>query len=210
MLAEKNVTYLQREAVVERCAETMIRTDFGDFCFAGFVDGEGREHLAVIKGDIRGSAVLCRLHSECMTGEVFHSRHCECGPQLNLALKRIQAAGRGVVVYLRQEGRGIGLINKLRAYKLQREGRDTLEANLELGFEGDLRRYDVAAAMLRDLGVQSVVLMSNNPDKQQQLEDDGIEVVKRVPHVVGINEDNRDYMRTKGERMGHLLSLALD
>ncbi|MBW2732224.1 MAG: GTP cyclohydrolase II [Deltaproteobacteria bacterium] len=210
MLASKRVPYLKPLPTVERQAETNIRTELGTFRFYGFVDQEGREHMAVVKGDVRGADVLCRLHSECMTSEVFHSRRCECGPQLDLALKRIERAGRGVVVYLRQEGRGIGLINKLKAYALQNEGVDTLDANLALGFPGDLRRYDVAADMLRDLGVESVVLMSNNPDKQEQLKKFGIPVARRVPHVTGVNEDNREYMRTKSSRMGHIYPLALD
>lgn len=210
MLASKKVPYLEPLPTVERQAETTIRTELGTFRFYGFVDGDGREHMAVVKGDVEGHDVLCRVHSECMTGEVFHSRRCECGPQLDLALKRIERAGRGVVIYLRQEGRGIGLINKLRAYALQSEGADTLDANLALGFPGDMRRYDVAADMLRDLGVESVVLMSNNPDKEKQLAKAGIPVTRRVPHVAGLNEDNRDYMRTKGLRMGHIYPLALD
>jgi 3,4-dihydroxy 2-butanone 4-phosphate synthase/GTP cyclohydrolase II len=150
--------------------------------------------------------VLCRVHSECLTGEVFHSRRCECGPQLDLALQRIEEKGQGVVIYLRQEGRGIGLLNKIRAYALQDEGADTLDANLALGFEGDLRSYDVAAEMLRDLGVSSVVLMSNNLDKVRQLEQAGIDVQRRLPHVAGVHEDNRAYLHTKQSRMGHVFA----
>jgi GTP cyclohydrolase II len=194
---------------IEREGEAQIRTDKGLFRFVGFRDAEGLEHLAVIKGDIRGSDVLCRVHSECLTGEVFHSRRCECGPQLDLALERIEAEGRGVVVYLRQEGRGIGLLNKIRAYALQDSGKDTLDANLALGFAGDLRQYDVAARMLAELGVQSVSLMSNNPDKVRQLEEAGIKVVRRLAHVVGIHEENRAYMETKEARMGHLIGDAI-
>lgn len=205
MLAENSIAFIRPNTIAKLRAETEIRTEQGTFRFVGFEDRQGREHLAVVKGDIRGDEVLCRVHSECLTGEVFHSRRCECGPQLDLALQRLEESGRGVVIYLRQEGRGIGLINKLRAYALQSAGADTLDANLALGFAGDLRRYDVAAEMLQQLGVSSVVLMSNNPDKQAQLEDAGIKVMHRVPHVTGVHDDNREYMKTKGARMGHLL-----
>lgn len=205
MLAENSIAFIRPNTIAKLRAETEIRTEQGTFRFVGFEDRQGREHLAVVKGDIRGDEVLCRVHSECLTGEVFHSRRCECGPQLDLALQRLEESGRGVVIYLRQEGRGIGLINKLRAYELQSAGADTLDANLALGFAGDLRRYDVAAEMLQQLGVLSVVLMSNNPDKQAQLEDAGIKVTRRVPHVTGVHDDNREYMKTKGARMGHLL-----
>lgn len=209
MLAESSLAFLRPKSIVQLKAETDIRTEHGAFRFYGFEDLQGKEHLAVVKGDVRGANVLCRVHSECMTGEVFGSRRCECGPQLDLALKRIEAAGRGVLIYLRQEGRGIGLINKLKAYALQSEGADTLDANLALGFGGDLRTYDVAAEMLRQLGTESVTLMSNNPDKQQQLEDAGIVVERRVPHICGVHDDNRGYMRTKTQRMGHVLPLEL-
>lgn len=189
-----------------REGEAQIQTTFGTFRFLGYRDAHGLEHLAVVKGDVQGTQVLCRVHSECMTGEVFHSRRCECGPQLHLALQRIEEAGRGIVVYLRQEGRGIGLLNKIRAYALQDRGKDTVEANLELGFAEDLRTYDVAADMLRDLGVQSVLLMSNNPDKVRQLQSAGIQVERRIAHVVGVHEENAAYMRTKHQRMGHIYS----
>lgn len=183
---------------------SVIRTEHGTFRMTVFCDLDGREHMAVVKGDVRGEAVLCRVHSECLTGEVFGSRRCECGPQLHLALKRVEEAGRGVVIYLRQEGRGIGLSNKLRAYALQDQGADTLEANIALGFAGDLRRYDVAATMLKKLGVTSVVLMSNNPQKMRDLEQNGIRVDRRETHHVGVNEDNVRYMETKKSRMGHV------
>jgi 3,4-dihydroxy 2-butanone 4-phosphate synthase/GTP cyclohydrolase II len=149
--------------------------------------------------------VLCRVHSECLTGEVFRSRRCDCGPQLELALRRIEEAGSGLVIYLRQEGRGIGLVNKIRAYALQDCGADTVEANHALGFPGDLRRYDVAAEILRDLGVRSVALLTNNPDKVSGLEEAGFAVAGRLPHLGPVNEDNRRYLEAKRAKMGHLL-----
>ncbi len=172
-----------------------------------YEDGNGREHLAVVKGAIRGRRrILCRVHSECLTGEVFRSRRCDCGPQLDLALQRIEAAGSGVLVYLRQEGRGIGLANKIRAYALQDAGADTVEANVALGFPGDARSYDVAAEILRDLGVRSVRLLTNNPAKIQGLQDAGFTVEARIPHLVEPNSDNFRYLETKRSRMGHLLA----
>jgi GTP cyclohydrolase II/3,4-dihydroxy 2-butanone 4-phosphate synthase/GTP cyclohydrolase II len=164
-----------------------------------------REHVAIVKGDVQdGERVLARVHSECLTGEVLHSLKCDCREQLDLALRRISDAGRGVVLYLRQEGRGIGLGNKIRAYALQAEGFDTVDANRELGFDDDLRRYQVASNMLADLGVRSVDLMTNNPSKIDALEQDGIVVARRVPHYVEPHEHNLDYITTKRSRMGHL------
>ncbi len=193
--------------VVIRGGESVVRTEHGTFRMLAYRDGDGLEHLAVVKGAIRGRReVLCRVHSECLTGEVFRSRRCDCGPQLDLALQRIEEAGSGVVVYLRQEGRGIGLVNKIRAYALQDEGADTVEANHALGFADDLRRYDVAAEILRDLGVRSVVLLTNNPDKIQGLQEAGLTVEARLPHVVAAHDDNRRYLETKRARMGHLLT----
>ena len=194
---------LKSVPVLARGGEATVRTEFGEFKMIAYGDDAGHEHMAVLKGEVQGDDVLCRVHSECLTGEVFHSRRCECGPQLQLALERIEAAGRGVVVYLRQEGRGIGLINKIRAYALQDEGADTLEANQLLGFEGDLRRYDAAAEILRDLGVESVALMTNNPAKVAGLQNAGIPVLRRVAHHVGVHDDNRRYMETKRRKMGH-------
>jgi len=195
--------------LVVRGGESVVRTEFGTFRMVAYRDGDGLEHLAVAKGAVRGrKGVLCRVHSECLTGEVFRSRRCDCGPQLDLALRRIEEAGSGLVVYLRQEGRGIGLVNKIRAYALQDGGADTVEANHALGFPGDLRRYDVAAAILRDLGVRSVVLLTNNPDKVRGLQDASFLVEARLPHVGPANDDNRRYMETKRRRMGHLLSDA--
>lgn len=165
-----------------------------------------KEHVALVKGDISsGEDVLCRLHSECLTGDVFHSLRCDCGEQLANALQQIEAEGRGVLLYMRQEGRGIGLINKLKAYHLQEEGLDTLEANLALGFEGDERDYGVSAQLLKDLGINSINLLTNNPDKIQQLEAEGICVKNRVPLQVAVTAYDLNYLKTKKEKMGHLL-----
>ena len=159
-------------------------------------------------GDVAGEGVLVRIHSECFTGDVLGSRRCDCGEQLHLAMERIAAEGRGVVVYLRQEGRGIGLLDKLKAYNLQDQGYDTVEANLILGHQADEREYDVGVAILRDLGVQSVRLLTNNPEKIEALERLGMPVVERVPVVASVHEENRRYLETKARRMRHLLDLG--
>jgi 3,4-dihydroxy 2-butanone 4-phosphate synthase/GTP cyclohydrolase II len=163
------------------------------------------EHVALVHGDITGEApVLTRVHSECLTGDVFGSRRCDCGPQLAESMRRIAEEGRGVVVYLRgHEGRGIGLAAKLRAYQLQDAGRDTVDANLDLGLPADARHYGAATQILRDLGIGSVRLMTNNPEKTTSLRAYGIDVAERVPLPVGLNEHNLDYLRTKRDRMGH-------
>ena len=162
------------------------------------------EHIAIVAGQVAGaSRVLCRVHSECWTGETLGSLKCDCREQLDAALAAMTAAGAGVVVYLRQEGRGIGLGNKIRAYALQNQGKDTVEANTELGFDPDLRSYDLAAAILKDLGVASVALLTNNPDKLRALEEAGVEVVERVPHWVSDQEHNRDYLAVKRQKLGH-------
>jgi 3,4-dihydroxy 2-butanone 4-phosphate synthase/GTP cyclohydrolase II len=162
------------------------------------------EHIAIVAGELRGkSRVLCRVHSECWTGETLGSLKCDCRAQLDAALDAIAKAGEGVVVYLRQEGRGIGLGNKIRAYALQSEGADTVEANTALGFAADLRSYDLAAAILHDLGVASVALLTNNPDKLRALEQAGVQVVERVPHWVSDQEFNRDYLAVKRQKLGH-------
>ena len=162
------------------------------------------EHIAIVAGELSGkSAVLCRVHSECWTGETLGSLKCDCRAQLDAALDAIVQAGSGVVVYLRQEGRGIGLGNKIRAYALQNQGKDTVEANTDLGFAADLRSYDLAAAILHDLGVSSVALLTNNPDKLRGLEQAGVEVTRRVPHWISDQEHNRDYLAVKRQKLGH-------
>jgi GTP cyclohydrolase II len=196
----------QHELTVERYAEAQLPTRFGPFRVVVYRERDGdKEHLAVIAGEVAGAEdLLVRVHSECLTGEVLHSLRCDCRDQLDLALERIQAAGKGAVLYLRQEGRGIGLGNKIRAYAKQDEGLDTVDANLALGFEDDQRGYQMAADMLRDHGVASVALMTNNPRKVEGLEEDGIEVTRREPHEVEAHEHNRDYLKTKQDRLGHL------
>ncbi len=196
----------EHEPTVERYAKSELPTRFGPFRVVVYRELDGdKEHLAVIAGEVEGAEdLLIRVHSECLTGEAFHSIRCDCRDQLDLALERIQTAGNGAILYLRQEGRGIGLGNKIRAYAKQDEGLDTVDANLALGFEDDQRGYQVAADMLRDLGVRSVALMTNNPRKVDGLETDGIRVTRRVPHEVESHEHNRDYLKTKQDRLGHL------
>ena len=199
-----------REVWMEKVSEADLPTKYGHFRICGFVNRfSGEHHVALVKGDVAGDEpVLCRLHSECLTGDVFGSQRCDCGEQLAEALRRIEKAGRGVLVYLRQEGRGIGLINKLKAYELQEKGMDTVEANIALGFKPDLRHYDAGAAILAGLGVKKIVLMTNNPMKIDGLERYGIEVTGRDPIEMGCNERNEAYMYTKYRKMGHLLHFA--
>jgi 3,4-dihydroxy 2-butanone 4-phosphate synthase / GTP cyclohydrolase II len=187
--------------------ETLIPTEYGPFTIRAYRDrNTGADHVAVIAGDLKPTGSLVRVHSECLTGEVFGSLKCECGPQLRTALETIQRDG-GVVVYLRgHEGRGIGLINKLRAYRLQEQGLDTLDANLALGLPADARDYGAAAAILKELGLDSVRLLTNNPEKERQLEQYGIEVSERVPLVVGVGAFNENYLETKRTRMGHSIT----
>ena len=194
-------------AVVRRYAEADVPTEYGTFRIVVYrEDGNPFEHVAIVAGEVAGrSGVLTRAHSECMTGEVFHSLKCECREQLDLALRRIAEEGEGVVLYLRQEGRGIGLGNKIRAYGLQQQGYDTVDANTRLGFEADQRNFDVAAAMLRDLDVRSVVLMTNNPRKVDSLREHGVLIDRREGHVVEAHDANRGYLETTRRRMGHLL-----
>lgn len=204
---EDLVRYRRRtEVLVERVAETRLPTKAGDFTAYGYrITVDGSEHIALVHGDVSGSEpVLTRVHSECLTGDVFGSHRCDCGPQLDEALERVVEEGRGVVVYLRgHEGRGIGLVAKLQAYQLQDGGRDTVDANLDLGLPADARHYGTATQVLRDLGVESVRLMTNNPDKVTNLEDFGIHVAERVPLTPHPNDHNLAYLLTKRDRMGH-------
>lgn len=197
----------QSESLVKRAAQANLPTSHGEFKMVGFENAiNGEHHVALVKGDINPEdEVLVRVHSECLTGDAFGSMKCDCGEQLQAALDKIEAAGKGVLVYMRQEGRGIGLINKIRAYDLQDKGMDTVEANLALGFAEDLRDYGIGAQILSDLGVKKVKLMTNNPLKLVGLSGYGIDVVGREPIQLNHNEKNELYMRTKKEKMGHLL-----
>ena len=195
------------ESTVTFDVETTVPTRYGTFRFRAYRDHlTGSEHLAIVSGDPAGPGAVVRVHSECLTGEVFGSHKCECGPQLDAALELIAELG-GVVIYMRgHEGRGIGLVAKLRAYRLQESGLDTLDANLALGYAADARTYGAAAAILDDLEVQSVRLLTNNPNKITQLTASGIEVIERLPLLVGERAANRGYLRAKRDRMGHLLN----
>ena len=196
------------ETLVKRVAETTLPTRHGEFTAYGYHSTiDDSEHIALVYGDVGGEEpVLTRVHSECLTGDVFGSQRCDCGPQLDEALERVVTAGRGVVVYLRgHEGRGIGLVAKLQAYALQDEGRDTVDANLDLGLPADARHYGAASQVLRDLGVSQVRLLTNNPEKSESLEDFGIHVVEQVPLTPRPNKHNLAYLRTKRDRMGHSL-----
>ena len=199
------------EKLVKSEASVKIPTKYGTFDFIGYSDKiENKEYIAVIKGDVKGKEnVSVRLHSECLTGDVFGSKRCDCQAQLHKALNEIEKKGQGLVIYLRQEGRGIGILNKLKAYKLQDEGFDTVEANHKLGFEGDLRDYAVAAQIIKDLGIKSISLMTNNPAKIKGLEDYKIKVVNREEIEIPANEIDGKYLKTKKEKMGHILKQEL-
>lgn len=202
------IKYRRRsETLVERVTEADMPTKYGNFRAYGYVSKiTGEHHVALVKGDISGDEpVLCRVHSECLTGDAFGSLRCDCGEQLAEAMRRIEKAGRGVLLYMRQEGRGIGLINKLRAYNLQDKGMDTVEANIALGFKADLREYGTGASILAHLGVKKLILMTNNPLKISGLEGYGIEIVGREPIEMTCNEKNELYMYTKYKKMGHIL-----
>jgi 3,4-dihydroxy 2-butanone 4-phosphate synthase/GTP cyclohydrolase II len=194
------------ESQVTRITETLLPTEFGDFSAFGYrSEVDGTEHVALVVGDIGdGESVLVRVHSECLTGDVFGSLRCDCGPQLHVAMQRIAAEGRGVVLYVKgHEGRGIGLLDKLRAYNLQDGGLDTVDANIELGLPADARDYGTGAQILVDLGIRSMRLLTNNPAKRAGLEGYGLSIIDRVPLVVGHNDVNRDYLDTKVRRMSH-------
>ncbi|WP_303969465.1 bifunctional 3,4-dihydroxy-2-butanone-4-phosphate synthase/GTP cyclohydrolase II [Sporosarcina ureae] len=200
---------LQREQLVIREAEIKLPTDYGEFRMVGYTETmTGKEHVALVKGDVTTEEpVLVRVHSECLTGDVFGSCRCDCGPQLQAALSQIEEEGRGVLLYMRQEGRGIGLINKLKAYELQEQGFDTVEANEKLGFVADLRDYGIGAQILRELGIREMRLLTNNPKKIAGLKGYELEVVERVPIQLPFNEANEKYLHTKAEKLGHLLTL---
>jgi 3,4-dihydroxy 2-butanone 4-phosphate synthase/GTP cyclohydrolase II len=197
----------EREKLIERVQVVKLPTEYGEFdlyLYRSKVDGQ--DHLALVKGEVAGNKdVLVRVHSECLTGDVFGSCRCDCGPQLHQAMRKVAESGRGVVVYMRQEGRGIGLAPKIQAYKLQEQGYDTVEANKKLGYGMDLREYGLGAQILADLGIKNIRLLTNNPKKVVGLEGYGLNIVQQVPIKIHPNPHNAKYLKTKREKLGHLL-----
>ena len=193
------------ESEISELVSARLPTKYGEFRIIAFPgEEENREHLAIVMGDVSEGEVLVRVHSECLTGDTFYSKRCDCGLQLESAMEKIAEAGKGIIVYLRQEGRGIGLVNKLHAYNLQDEGMDTVEANEKLGFKGELREYEAAVRILKSMNMTKIILMTNNPAKVEDLKSGGFEV-KRIPHKTKPNDENKDYLKTKSEKMGHEL-----
>jgi len=206
------IEYRRRtEKLVERVVSVRLPTDYGDFQAVAYRETlTGKQHVALVKGQVEGEEdVLVRVHSECLTGDVFHSRRCDCGEQLEQALARIETEGRGVVLYLAQEGRGIGLLNKLRAYELQEQGLDTVEANLQLGFKADTREYGIGNQILADLGLTTIRILTNNPRKLTGIDGFGLTVVEQIPIEVEPNDENRGYLETKREKLGHTIGQRL-
>ena len=191
---------------IKYIASCRLPTEWGVFTMHGFVEADGQEHIALSMGDFSdGLPVLSRIHSECLTGDALFSQKCDCGPQLKAAMQDVQKEGRGIIVYLRQEGRGIGLINKIRAYRLQDQGLDTVEANLKLGLPVDARDFSLAKHIYDHLGVHEIKLLTNNPEKVSTLQQAGISIVERIPLQVGENSENERYLHTKAEKLGHFL-----